>query len=160
MRGFFSLVQIFFSITPALVYLVGGPPHQDMWDIKEDAPVEIRGEFSPVSTRVPGIRICEEFPEIARIMREQADVARRRRTVVVSHYRLRVFKRNGVIENGVRTHIGCQPPHQRPTGRPHPRNDPHVRRRFIRRKNDLFALMDQRGEGVEKLFLCRILDRH
>jgi hypothetical protein len=50
------------------IFLGGGPPHQDMWDIKEDAPAEIRGEFSSIETAVPGIRICEEFPEIARIM--------------------------------------------------------------------------------------------
>lgn len=50
-----------------------------------------------------GLTLAEWPPEVARIMREQADVARRRRTVVVSHYRLRVFKRNGVLENGIRT---------------------------------------------------------
>ena len=31
------------------IFLAGGPPHQDMWDIKEDAPSEIRGEFKPIS---------------------------------------------------------------------------------------------------------------
>jgi hypothetical protein len=47
------------------VYLPGGPPHQDMWDIKTDAPAEIRGEFAPIGTSVPGIDICEMFPRIA-----------------------------------------------------------------------------------------------
>jgi hypothetical protein len=47
------------------VYLPGGPPHQDMWDIKTEAPAEIRGEFSPIRTNVPGIDICELFPRIA-----------------------------------------------------------------------------------------------
>src|SRR5436190_16768020 len=47
------------------VYLPGGPPHQDMWDIKTEAPPEIRGEFSPIRTSVPGIDICELFPRIA-----------------------------------------------------------------------------------------------
>ncbi len=50
------------------VFLGGGPPHQDMWDLKEEAPVEIRGEFSSIDTSVPGIRICEEFPQIAQVM--------------------------------------------------------------------------------------------
>ena len=36
-----------------LIYLVGGPPHQDMWDIKVDAPREILGEFNPIRTNVP-----------------------------------------------------------------------------------------------------------
>ncbi|MDB4657629.1 DUF1501 domain-containing protein [Verrucomicrobiales bacterium] len=50
-----------------MVFLAGGPPHQDMWDIKTDAPSEIRGEFSEIPTNVPGIRIGEEFPKIAKM---------------------------------------------------------------------------------------------
>ncbi len=50
------------------VFLAGGPPHQDMWDIKVDAPREIRGEFQPISTSVAGIQIGELFPRIARMM--------------------------------------------------------------------------------------------
>jgi len=50
------------------VFLGGGPPHQDMFDLKLDAPVEIRGEFSPIATKVPGIQICEVFPQLAAIM--------------------------------------------------------------------------------------------
>jgi hypothetical protein len=49
------------------VYLPGGPPHQDMWDLKPDAPPEIRGEFKPIATNVPGIQICEHFPRLARM---------------------------------------------------------------------------------------------
>ena len=51
-----------------LIYLVGGPPHQDMFDLKPDAPKEFAGPWRPVATRVPGIRICEAFPRLARIM--------------------------------------------------------------------------------------------
>lgn len=47
------------------VFLAGGPPHQDMWDIKADAPREIRGEFLPIDTNVPGVQIGECFPKIA-----------------------------------------------------------------------------------------------
>lgn len=50
------------------IFLAGGPPHQDMWDVKTDAPREIRGEFSPIDTNVPGIQICEIFPKIASMM--------------------------------------------------------------------------------------------
>jgi hypothetical protein len=48
-----------------MVFLPGGPPHQDMWDLKPDAPSEIRGEFHPIATKVPGIEICELFPRLA-----------------------------------------------------------------------------------------------
>jgi len=49
------------------VFLPGGPPHQDMWDIKQDAPSEIRGEFAAIKTNVSGIEIGEIFPKIAAI---------------------------------------------------------------------------------------------
>jgi hypothetical protein len=48
------------------IFLGGGPPHQDMWEIKTDAPKEIRGEFSPITTKVPGVQIGECFPRIAK----------------------------------------------------------------------------------------------
>lgn len=51
-----------------MIFLAGGPPHQDMWDLKMDAPSAIRGEFKPISTNVPGIEICELFPKMARMM--------------------------------------------------------------------------------------------
>src|SRR5262249_55047373 len=47
------------------IFLGGGPPHQDMWEIKTEAPSEIRGEFKPINTSVPGIQIGEVFPQIA-----------------------------------------------------------------------------------------------
>lgn len=50
------------------IFLGGGPPHQDMWDIKTEAPLEIRGEFRPIPTAVPGIQIGECFPKIAAMM--------------------------------------------------------------------------------------------
>ena len=48
-----------------MIFLPGGPPHQDFFDLKMDAPSEIRGEFRPIKTNVPGIEICEHFPLIA-----------------------------------------------------------------------------------------------
>src|SRR6185436_4558037 len=50
-----------------MIYLPGGPPHQDTFDLKLDAPSEIRGEFRPIPTNVAGIQICEHLPQIARI---------------------------------------------------------------------------------------------
>ncbi len=48
-----------------LLFMWGGPAHQDTWDLKPGAPAEIRGEFKPISTRVPGVQICEHFPQLA-----------------------------------------------------------------------------------------------
>ena len=47
------------------IFLGGGPPHQDMWDIKTEAPSEIRGPFKPIPTNVGGVHIGECFPKIA-----------------------------------------------------------------------------------------------
>lgn len=58
-----------------MIFLPGGPPHQDMWDLKMDAPAEIRGEFKPIRTKVPGIEICELFPKMAARM-EQFSIIR------------------------------------------------------------------------------------
>ncbi len=49
------------------VFLPGGPPHIDMFDLKPDAPAEFRGEFRPIKTNVPGIEICEHFPQLAKM---------------------------------------------------------------------------------------------
>ena len=51
-----------------MIFLTGGPPHQDMVDLKMGAPVEIRGEFQPIRTCVPGIDICELMPRTAKMM--------------------------------------------------------------------------------------------
>ena len=51
-----------------MVFLSGGPPHQDMVDLKPDAPVDIRGEFNPIRTNVPGLDICEHLPKLAKMM--------------------------------------------------------------------------------------------
>jgi len=48
-----------------LLFMWGGPAHQETWDLKPDAPVEIRGEFQPIVTRIPGIHISEHFPQLA-----------------------------------------------------------------------------------------------
>ncbi|MAT15504.1 MAG: hypothetical protein CMJ46_09580 [Planctomyces sp.] len=50
------------------IFLFGGPSQLDLWDMKPDAPAEIRGEFQPVATNVPGIQLCEHLPLMAREM--------------------------------------------------------------------------------------------
>jgi hypothetical protein len=49
------------------IFLPGGPPHQDMFDIKVDAPSEIRGPFEAIKTNVPGMEIGELFPKLAQV---------------------------------------------------------------------------------------------
>ena len=51
-----------------MIFLPGGPSHQDMFDLKMDAPSEIRGPFKPINTNVPGIQICEHLPRLAGMM--------------------------------------------------------------------------------------------
>ena len=50
-----------------MIYLVGGPPHQDMFDLKPHAPREFAGPWKPIATSVPGMDICEAFPRLARM---------------------------------------------------------------------------------------------
>jgi hypothetical protein len=51
-----------------MIFLPGGPSHQDIFDLKMNAPSEIRGEFKPISTTVPGLQICEHLPLMAKAM--------------------------------------------------------------------------------------------
>ncbi len=54
------------------IFLNGGASHIDMWDMKPDAPVEVRGEFKPIATSVPGIQITEHLPLTARLVHQLA----------------------------------------------------------------------------------------
>src|SRR5689334_18091147 len=51
-----------------LFNLLGAPSHQDMVDMKPDAPPESRGEFKPIATSVPGLQVCEHMPATAKWM--------------------------------------------------------------------------------------------
>ena len=51
-----------------MIFLAGGPPHQDMFDMKPEAPREIRGELNPMNTNVDGLQICELMPRLAGMM--------------------------------------------------------------------------------------------
>jgi hypothetical protein len=55
-------------VRSCVVFLLhGGPSQLDTWDMKPDAPQEVRGEFKPIATSVPGLRVCEHLPRLARI---------------------------------------------------------------------------------------------
>ena len=55
----------------SVIYVVlnGGPSHIDMWDLKPQAPVEYRGPFSPIATKLPGVQICEPSRSGRRVSR-------------------------------------------------------------------------------------------
>src|SRR5213594_295609 len=55
------------DINCIMLFLVGGPSQLDTWDMKPNAPAEIRGPYKPIATNVPGIEICEVFPRMAKI---------------------------------------------------------------------------------------------
>ena len=57
-----------------LVFLEGGPSHVDLWDMKPNAPAEVRGEFRPIATRVPGVTVCEHLPRLAQQIHHLAQV--------------------------------------------------------------------------------------
>lgn len=57
-----------------MLYLLGGAPTQDMWDLKPDAPAEVRGEFKPIETSAAGIKISEMLPLSAKWMHRSAIV--------------------------------------------------------------------------------------
>jgi hypothetical protein len=55
-----------------LIFYYGGPSHIDTFDMKPSAPSEIRGEFKPISTSVPGLQICEHLPKLSKLMHKVA----------------------------------------------------------------------------------------
>lgn len=57
-----------------MIFMTGGPPHQDMYDLKTEAPAEIHGPFRPIATRVPGIQVCEHLPRLAGMMDRLATI--------------------------------------------------------------------------------------
>jgi hypothetical protein len=56
------------DINCILLFLVGGPSQLDTWDMKPEAPEEIRGPFKPIATKVPGVQVAEIFPRLATMM--------------------------------------------------------------------------------------------
>jgi hypothetical protein len=68
-----------------LLFLNGGPPHLDMWDMKPNAPTEIRGEFKPISTSLPGVQFGEHLPKMSKWMHECTLVRSAHHSVNNSH---------------------------------------------------------------------------
>jgi hypothetical protein len=82
-----------------MIFLPGGPPHLDMYDLKPDAPKEFRGEFKPIATNVPGVQICELFPRQAKMWDKLAVV----RSVVAVEEHSDALVMTGYSENTNRT---------------------------------------------------------
>ena len=76
----------------SVIYVVlnGGPSHIDMWDLKPQAPVEYRGPFSPIATKLPGVQICEHMPRQAALL-DRAALVRGIRSVENDHYLSEVY---------------------------------------------------------------------
>jgi uncharacterized protein (DUF1501 family) len=68
-----------------VIYLNGGPSHLDMWDLKPDAPIEIRGEFRPIATSLPGVQLCEHLPRLSQHMHRGTLVRSMNHSVNNSH---------------------------------------------------------------------------
>src|SRR5437660_12431683 len=69
-----------------ILFLAGGPSHLDMWDMKPAAPPEIRGEFKPIATTVPGVQVSEHLPRLARQMEHCALVRSAHHGVTNAHW--------------------------------------------------------------------------
>ena len=68
-----------------VIFLNGGSSHLDMWDMKPDAPAEIRGEFKPIASSVPGLMLGEHLPGLAKVMHHATLVRSMHHTVNNSH---------------------------------------------------------------------------
>lgn len=77
-----------------LIWLGGGPSTIDMWDLKPDAPANIRGEFKPIDTSAPGVQICEHLPLTAKVMKH-ASIVRSIHHTVPDHGRGAVWVLTG-----------------------------------------------------------------
>jgi hypothetical protein len=106
-----------------LFVLHGGPSQLDTWDMKPAAPVEVRGEFKPIATSVPGIQICEHLPRLARLA-HRFTIVRSMTHSMLSHNTATYHITTGqpplrdVIEfvpsENDFPHLGAQIAHQRP----------------------------------------------
>ena len=76
------------------LWLGGGPATIDMWDLKPDAPTEIRGEFKPIATKADGIQICEYLPKVAQVC-DKATLVRSLNHTIPSHGPATVFMQTG-----------------------------------------------------------------
>jgi len=84
-----------------LVYLTGAPSHLDTFDMKPDAPPEIRGEFKPIATNLPGVFVCEHLPRLAARTNKYALVRslahRENNHLVATHHLLTGYQQPGAF---------------------------------------------------------------
>lgn len=92
-----------------MLFLVGGPSQLDTWDMKPDAPSEIRGPYSPIKTNVPGVEISENFPRMAKHADKYAIVRSCYHTAAAVHDTGHQMMQTGrLFQGGVEyPHIGC-----------------------------------------------------
>ncbi len=92
-----------------MLFLVGGPSQLDTWDMKPDAPEEIRGPFKPIATRVPGIQVSEVFPRLATMMDRVALVRSVYHTAAAVHDTGHQMMQTGRLFTGgiEHPHVGC-----------------------------------------------------
>jgi uncharacterized protein DUF1501 len=91
------------------LFLVGGPSQLDTWDMKPEAPTEIRGPYKPIKTNVPGIEICEIFPRMGKIADKYALVRSVYHTAAAVHDIGHQIMQTGRLFQGgvVSPHFGC-----------------------------------------------------
>lgn len=82
-----------------LLWMDGGPSHHETFDLKPDAPAEIRGAFSPIASAVPGIQVSDRLPRVARIMNHGA-VLRGMTSIDSNHLTARVHMHTGFRQGG------------------------------------------------------------
>jgi hypothetical protein len=92
-----------------MLFLLGGPSHIDTWDMKPDAPAEVRGPFRPIATRVPGLRISEIFPRSARLANHFSLVRSVYHTATAVHDTGHQMMQTGRLFSGgvEHPHVGC-----------------------------------------------------
>src|SRR5688500_9615818 len=77
-----------------LLWMDGGPSHHETFDMKPDAPEDVRGEYKPIDTSAPGIQITEKLPKFAKLMHHAA-VVRSMSTGEAEHGRARIYLHTG-----------------------------------------------------------------
>jgi hypothetical protein len=92
-----------------MLMLVGGPSQLDTWDMKPDAPAEIRGPYKPIKTNVPGIEISENFPRMAKHADKYSIVRSMYHTAAAVHDSGHQMMQTGrIFQGGIEhPHIGC-----------------------------------------------------
>jgi len=92
-----------------LMMLVGGPSQLDTWDMKPNAPVEIRGPYKPIKTNAPDIQVCEVFPRMAKIADKFALIRSLNHTAAAVHDTGHQMMQTGrLFQGGVEhPHFGC-----------------------------------------------------